>query len=398
MSKDNLYYIYDMVNQKYGETLLINFPKISRHIYNYINARSDVLGTKNPGLRLMYTPSTENDFFECCGVDRAWLASVIKESPSVCTINKKQMNPLYSLLMCLVCHYTANKEFFKKLNVKSNMTPDRIINFYLTLKLYSSCQIQIFKHVPSEDTMEYVINNLNNRFELASEPNLYTILLRYADSNSSSMNINFNHIKDKESFDYVDKLNNRIKSFLKKIFQQMLLAHKEGKTSQVQKLDSINAEGKVFLSDVSNISNEIELVTRKILNTFIKEKIIKKSLLQIACKKTTTSLPKMEIMIAEIRDSKDILLQDMIRMIISYWMMTLKETSENIHSKKFIVSCISAYAISNTNDQYILRLKEILHTLLNTYSDLYSSTERKPTLSNFKQCVFIYMVLYISSI
>ena len=398
--KTNIYHIYDNLIAIYGENLLNNYHKILKHISNFINSKSEELQSKNPGLPFVYTKSNENDFYDCCGVEKEVIQKIITESPNVCQINKKQMNPLYGLLMTMISYYTNKSDYFKKLFKGQNyMEPSKLINFYLTLKIYSSARLQQIKYPPNEELMEYVINNLNNRFELALAPNMYTILSRYGESNSSSMNIDFNHISDEDSFKYVDKLNSRLKKFLKNIYEEMLKAKKNNLSSGVQNLDSVNDEGKVYMVDINNISNDIELCTKKVLNTFIQDSSIRKSILKIACDKTKTDMMKMEIMINSIRRSSDsTLLTDMIKNILSYWIMTMRQSVENIHSKKFIIACTNIYTISNTKDVYIIKLKEVLHELLNKYSDLYSSTERKATLSNFKQCVFIYMVLYISTI
>ena len=76
----------------------------------------------------------------------------------------------------------------------------------------------------------------------------------------------------------------------------------------------------------------------------------------------------------------------------------MRQEITTIHSKEFIVTCSAAYAISNTVDKYIIRLKDILQELISKYTMDIIDTERKATLISFKKCIHIYTVLYIASI
>ena len=395
------FYMINNIIGLYGENLIENYSKILKHISKFINNGSETLQSRNPGLRLLYTNGTENDFYDACGIEKSELIKIIKASPNIPShAISDQTDPLYNLCMCMICLYYKNQDYFKTIfDGQKFMDPYRVINIYLTLRIYSKMQLHIFKFIPNEDTMEYVVNNLNNRFELASVPNLYTLLNRYADTNNNALNIDFNNIPDETIWFYVSKLKSRMRSFLAKILQQVMAAKEAGDSSKVQGLQSTDKEGKDYYLTVDNISSSIEIISKKILNKFVQDRELKKSLLNIACKKTQIGLDSARIMIENIRDSKDEkLLIALINDIISYWIVSQKQTAQNIHSKYFIISCSKAYAISNTKDDFVLDLKNNLQEILNKYSEIYSKTSRKATLSSFKQCVFLYLVMYISTI
>ena len=140
--------------------------------------------------------------------------------------------------------------------------------------MYSVQQIRIFKVVPKQETMEYVINNLSNRFELASAPNLFSIFERYSETNTESMQYDIKRPSDLMMYEYTNKMNNRIKMFLKKLFLEWRRVYESGKSSGVQELSAVNDEGKQFDLIADNVSSIIEVNSIKILNNFVQDKNI----------------------------------------------------------------------------------------------------------------------------
>ena len=408
MKSDNKYHIYDTISELYEKTILSNYGKILRHISNYIGNRSDVLESKNPGLRCLYTPANENDFYDSAGLDKETIKSILAQSADLPNSHLliepvKQFYHLYTLLHVISSIFYNNQKYIEETYYKDGKkhTPAyKIIEIYFTIRMYSIQQIRIFKFVPKQETMEYVINNLSNRFELASAPNLFSIFERYSETNTESMKYDIKRPSDLMMYEYTNKMNNRIKMFLKKLFLEWRRAYETGKSSGVQELSAVNDEGKQFDLIADNVSNIIEVNSIKILNNFVQEKNINVKLLKLACRNSgNPSETKAKMVIQKIRDSKDeTLLKEMIMCILSYWLISMRQEITTIHSKEFIVTCSAAYAISNTVDKYIIKLKDILQELISKYTMDIIDTERKATLISFKKCIHIYTVLYIASI
>lgn len=406
-SNDPCWIITNVVD-RYEKKILENYGKIIKHVGNFINNRSDALQSKNPGLRILYTPSVENDFYESCGIDKDEFKDICKlssEVPKDYLVNdpNKQFYHLYFLIHAIACIFYRNNDYLIRKyynNDENHTSPTKIIEVYFTIRMYSFQQLRIFHHVPNENIMEYTINNLNNRFELASAPNLFSIFERYTETNTESMEYDWLITTDKMMADYTNKMNNRIKMFLKKIFVEFMKNHDANLSSNTQQIEATNEEGKQFLLIADNISNTIEITSKKILNTFVQDQHVNEKLLKLACRNSgNVSLAKSKQVIQNIRDSKDEkLLNDMIMSILSYWLISMRQNVQTIHSKQFIVTCSAAYTISNTNDKYIIRLKETLEELIIKYTKNIIDTERKATIISFKKCIHIYMVLYIASI
>lgn len=404
----NKFHIVDKILELYENQLVANFGKILRTISTFINYRSDTLQSKNPGMRLLYTPTNENEFYDACGIDKDSFKEICKESsivPGDYLINdpNKQFYHLYFLLHAIACvYYRHNKELIKEYYAgkKDFMEPYRTVEIYFTIRLYSFQQLRIFKFVANEEVMEYTVNNLSNRFDLASAPNLFTILQKYSETNTNSMVYDWEHTSDLMMADYTNKMNNRVKMFLKKIFQEYIKNKNANLSSGVQELEATNDEGKQFLLVADNVSSTVDITSKKILNNFIQEKNVNEKMLRIACRNSgNPSFSKAKIVIQTIKESKDEkLLNEMIMCILSYWLISMKREVSTLHSKEFIVTCSAAYAISNTNDKYIIRLKDVLEEILLKYTKDIIDTERKATIISFKKCIHVYMVLYIASV
>ena len=69
MVKDS-HFLYESMEEQFGEKFIKNFPKLANHISDFINKRTDVLSTKNVGARLFYTKAIENEFFEALDIER----------------------------------------------------------------------------------------------------------------------------------------------------------------------------------------------------------------------------------------------------------------------------------------------------------------------------------------
>ena len=105
------------------------------------------------------------------------------------------------------------------------------------------------------------------------------------------------------------------------------------------------------------------------------------------------------MLLNSIKNSKDNkLLTAIIKDVLSYWIISLKQSVESIHSMNFIKKCSSAYSISNTYDVFISDLKIRLSDIIINYGSDYIDTEKKTTLNSFKQAVYLYLVFYISSL
>ena len=397
MVKDS-HFLYESMEEQFGEKFIKNFPKLANHISDFINKRTDVLSTKNVGARLFYTKAIENEFFEALDIERDRVITIIKNCKVLVGYND-EVEPIYNVLMILSCFYEVHQAEMEKL-YGTRICAYKFIRLYLGLRIYSICQRQIFKYVPKEDIMEYVISHLNNRYDIAKLKNIYVLIEDYVESNNKSLEIDFKNIRDNDVYQWVSKMIRRFKSMLTYIYAEFDKARIEGKKTVTEDIENTNGEGKKYLTDTTSVSNTIENVVKKVIMNFIQDSEVRRELVRIACRKCNkVSEVKATLILNNIRKSSDgELMSIIIKDIVSYWIISLQQDVRTVHSIDFIKRCSSAYAISNTYDVFISDLKEKLNVLVTKYSSDYIDTEKRSTLNSFKQVVFLYMVFYISSL
>jgi hypothetical protein len=398
MDEKDFHYIYTNMVEKYGTIFISNFPKIANHISDFINKSSDVLQTKNVGKHLYYTKAIENDFFDCLGIDRNDVISIVSSSPSIPYSYNDEKEPIYNILLILSSFYEVHEKEMEKLYGK-RVVPAHFIRMYLGLRIYSICQRQIFKYDTKDDVMEYTVANLNNKFIITKVENVYQFVEHYVVTNNSSLNIDFKNIRDPDIYAWNSKLIHRIKNSLKEIFRVWKKNYDDKKSIVTEQIVLQGDEGKTYLTIPSSVSNTIDIHTKKILQCFIQDNV-RRNLVVIACKKCGgISVEKTIILINSIRNSKDNeLLVGIIKDILSYWIISLKQTVQGMHSTAFIKKLTAAYSISNTYDIFISDLKNRLNDVILKYGSDYIDTEKRSTLNSFKQAVYLYLVFYISSI
>lgn len=397
MVKDS-HFLYESMEEQFGEKFIKNFPKLANHISDFINKRTDVLSTKNVGARLFYTKAIENEFFEALDIERDRVITIIKNCKVLVGYND-EVEPIYNVLMILSCFYEVHQAEMEKL-YGTRICAYKFVRLYLGLRIYSICQRQIFKYVPKEDIMEYVISHLNNRYDIAKLKNIYVLIEDYVESNNKSLEIDFKNIRDNDVYQWVSKMIRRFKSMLTYIYAEFDKARIEGKKTVTEDIENTNGEGKKYLTDTTSVSNTIENVVKKVIMNFIQDSEVRRELVRIACRKCNkVSEVKATLILNNIRKSSDgELMSIIIKDIVSYWIISLQQDVRTVHSIDFIKRCSSAYAISNTYDVFISDLKEKLNVLVTKYSSDYIDTEKRSTLNSFKQVVFLYMVFYISSL
>lgn len=389
----------DSLEALYGETLIKNFPKVIQHIAVYIDKGSEVLQTKDVSKHLLYTQSIENALYDAAGVDKAEIIKLIKECEDIDQKIQDQVMPIYNFLMILSCIYEKYNEYLKKM-YKFKGEPGHYVRFYLALRLYSICQRQIFIHEARSDIMEYTIQNLSNRYDISKYTNIYNWLYDYMITNNSALNIDFTKIRNTEIYAWNSKYITRVKSNLKYIFKEFWNNYENNKTIIEESIHVTNKEGDDYYAVTTSVSNQIEIYSKNVQQQFIQDKEVRDNLVAIACKNNHCSASKLKYILTELKDdpNDNKLLMAVIMDLISFWIISGKQKVENIHSMTFIKRCIGAYSISNTYDPFIISLKQHLAQIVEKYGQKYVDIDKKTTVNNFKQSLFLYMVFYISSV
>lgn len=399
--KKDIHYIYDHIVELYGENFIKYLPNILNHVANYMNKAMDVLSTRNVGIHLIYTSSIENDLYDCCLVEKSEIIRIINSCTNIKLNIQDAVTPIYNFLMVLSCFYRQHeKELMQKYKFKSS--PADIIIIYLGLRIYSISQRQIFHHEPKEDIMDYTLEHLTGKYDILKYDNAFCWLEDYVKTNNSALEADLTYIEDYNIYEWVSKLIKRIKSVLINIYREFDKNHKANRSYQNDAMVATNKEdGKKFYTEMASASNDVALLTTKYVNGFIGEPVVREDIIKLVIKRgqKINSVKLTSIINEMIHNKKSIdKITTMVKDLLSYWVISCRNSVESIHSMNFIKSAISVYSMSNTKNDYILDVKRILTDIVVEYGSSLLDVSKTSTVNAFKQDIYLYIVFYMVTI
>jgi len=144
------------------------------------------------------------------------------------------------------------------------------------------------------------------------------------------------------------------------------------------------------------VSSILDAAVRRIIIKFISDTVIDSVLLDAACARTKFSKAKMLIILTKIREANPPLLRDILVNIISYYLISSKKSMSAIRSSDFPITMIKLYGVSNTKNETILAIKELLTEVIvqNTANILKEGNQNM--VDRVKNSLYVYLVLFIS--
>lgn len=385
--------IYNNISRIYGQNFIDNYDEFLTFSMKWVSRNADVLGSKNLGKRVTFYDADENEIFRIFNVDKKVISEIVKKSTYVDKKWQISIRPLNVLQYVLIFFYLDNKHVFeaKKLNTE----PYKIANMMLSARFFSTIQRRQFKYEPDDNVMFYTLENLSNKFTITKLNSIYEMIVYIADTNLESMlnSDTANSRTDNVLDSYMRKLNTRISSNLVNISRVFYENHKNQKKVYTESNTVEFEDGKKDLATTTSVSNDIEIVTRRIIHNLNTDTGVDVKSLRLACNKTSTSYSTMLNVLQTIKNERDERVENIIKNIISYFLVSEKANVSQIKSYMFFNVCISAYRISNSKNEYIIKIKEDLNSLLNQYSQIYFKSNRPTTKANFRACLYLYIIL-----
>jgi hypothetical protein len=194
---------------------------------------------------------------------------------------------------------------------------------------------------------------------------------------------------------FITNMVNRLNYLIKSIAQEFYKYRDSGKDAVIQNIQSENEEGDTFLNIPESISNDIAIITRKLIIKINSDNTADDFCLSLACKQTKGNKEKIKISINNMIENDLDQLGTLIKDILAYYLGSLKQSKKTIKSAKFLTLVKKIVSISNCTDPFVIEIKKILDDLLTKNSEEYRKTNRMGTLSVLKNTVFYYIVNYI---
>jgi hypothetical protein len=261
---------------------------------------------------------------------------------------------------------------------------------YLSLAFYSSIQFKYFPYEPNENIMSYTVNNLSNKFKIKQLGNMFKAIHSTAMTNHETYAKDIEKGSDLLLKNYIMSLKTRLDGLIQKIANEFYDTKENGNYLNTEE-DNYDKE-EFYIADNNSfvITRLAETATLKTLSRGVDNKLIELS--ANICGVSVTALRNAVIGIV---DKKDKEIKELFLLILQLYLMDGKNPPDSIKSQGFINFCLEIYIKSNTNDDTIIKIKELLDEWLILCSPNYVKTERVATKNNFRKATFLYFVFVL---
>jgi hypothetical protein len=353
-----------------------------RHIAKFIDNNSEVLYSQGPSKRLYFSDDDRDELYRAIGISPMTLKATIKKSDLI-DASWKILNEPFNLGATLaIRYYQVNK---KKKELEAAI-------LYLSFAFYSSIQYKYFPYEPNENIMSYTINNLSNKFKIKQLGNVFKAIHSTAMTNHETWAKKLEQGTDLIIKDYIMSLKTRLDGLIQKIANEFYETKEKGHylNTEEDRYDEENfyqADNNSFV-----ITRLAETATLKTLSRGINHDLVRTSA-NIA----GVSVTALRNAVIAIVDKKDKEIKELFILILQLYLMDGKHQPDMIRSKQFVEFCLEVYIKSNTNDETIIKIKDLLDEWLTLCSPNYVKTERIATKNNFRKATFLYFVFVLQN-
>ena len=405
-----LYNEFILPNEK---GILNSKNKLSAIVKNYIAKHSARIGLRGPTTKLPFLESDKNIIYNSCNVKRQDLydASQKIEGNDIDTHNHLVEDPFFTMCGIMASVFLrADKAMFAKIkDVQSKgkeisdeekyKSPIYLIVLYLGLAFYGKIYIKFFYFDPDPEVMDYTIENLSQKYLLKKCNNMLEFIKYHTDTNIENMYDRLMRGADVDILYFVSNLYNRMVHAMRIISNAFYENKAKGNKIGSDSANKTNDEGKFYVGDVASISSDLNFAIRRVITSFFNETIVNDKLVDKSCYKTKFSKSRFIIILQKIRENpkSEPRLKDIFCTAIGYFIIKLGGTVQEIKSSKFIVSMIKSYSVSNTKDEFILGMKDLLNKLIHENLTTIIDEGNANLVDRCRMSLFIYFVLYIAS-
>lgn len=382
MSKYYLEEIYPIIEENFTKR---NQKEMLDLVAEYIDSNSDKLYTDLITQRLFFGNNKENEYqvkkpFELTGLDKRTMENYIKKNKFVDGRWQLLPNTFPWVMFGIIRYFYVNNkqdEAYKCL-------------MYLTLYFYSSLHYKFFPYEPNDNIMRYTVSEMSNKYDIKSEGNLFKMLNKKMEVFQTTYTELLVDADDESAKDYLMYWRDRLNSVIKNIANKYYIVADEGRYIN-QEYESFKEEDYREIENnsllISKLSNN---ATMTIINDGVNREVVK-----ISANISGISEKGLHEAIVKIIENENELIKELITNTLQVYLVDEGNKSDTVGSKKFILQGQKILSKSNTKNDSVIRIKEILDHWLSNYSDRYVKSSRAATLSNFRRGTYMYFIFEI---
>lgn len=377
--KDSTFFISELYPTA-ESTLKTKNSYYQHYITNFIDKNNEVLFAEGPSKRLYFNDDDRDVIYNTIGSSDKKIMDTIKKCDLIDASWKILNNPFNLAAVLAIRYYQIAK---KKKELDAAI-------LYLSFSFYSSIQYKYFPYEPNENIMSYTVNNLSNKFKIKQLGNVFNAIHSTALTNHQTYEKDIEKGTDMLLKNYIMSLKTRLDGLIQKIANEFYENKENGKYLNKEE-DNYDAD-EFYVADNNSfvITRLSESATLQMLTRGIDNERLKTS--ANICGVSITALRNA---IVSIIDKKDKDIKDLFVLILQLYLMDGKHQPDAILSKHFVNFCLEIYIKSNTNDETIIKIKELLDEWLIICSPNYVKTERVATKNNFRKATYLYFVFVL---
>lgn len=382
-SKVYLIKLYPIIEKKMKDNSFVN--KYKRLIGEYIQSKQSELYENAPYDRILFNYDEIGKFLKLFSISEKEINDLIKETYYYKNGWKTAglTDPVILIMMCVIRYIKLYKKD-KKLYELSII--------YYSCKMYPSIHYNSFPIEPRKNShvMEYVVNQmLTNKYDLKTEKNVIGVLKSRGVTCFDSYEKILKSFNDEDIVYIIQQMRTRIGSFLVNIAKLFYEAY-DNKLYMTYDSDNLDSENfHLSDSDTKMAGRLIEKTITNLNSIGIDNKLI------LSCCSNKIKITEYKSIIEGIitDTSNNRLLKELITLIIIDFYNNSK--SHNCASIEFLSYTLATK--SNTKNESVIRIKDILIELLNGNSTKFRQTSRLATKNEYIKSLLAYITRYINN-
>lgn len=353
--------------------------KFSAIVASYVDRNVNRLSTAGPSKRTLFSDMERNKVYDLIDFDPKICKAIVKQSNYI-KASWKIVNDPFNLVMMMILRYA-------KLNKLDQI--NQLAVTYLTLSMYPSLHYKYFKFEPNEAIMQYTINNLSNKFKVKQVGNILQALVDTTALADKTYDKNIRHANDKELTDYINAYKTRLNSLIKKIRDAFEKDYRSGNYMNTERDNEDENDFKTSDSNSLLIQRIVDQVVLKLSVNGPDSRIV-----DISAKMNQVSVNETRNTLNQLTQNKDesINIRALCESILYLYLFNGENHVNDLNGSKFLTFCLAVYKKSNTNDENVIKVKSILDTWIDKYSETYRKTQRVATLNNFRRALYTFFV------
>lgn len=353
--------------------------KFSAIVASYVDRNVNRLSTAGPSKRTLFSDMERNKVYDLIDFDPKVCKAIVKQSNYI-KASWKIVNDPFNLVMMMILRYA-------KLNQLDQI--NQLAVTYLTLSMYPSLHYKYFKFEPNEAIMQYTINNLSNKFKVKQVGNILQALVDTTALADKTYDKNIRHANDKELTDYINAYKTRLNSLIKKIRDTFEKDYRSGNYMNTERDNEDENDFKTSDSNSLLIQRIVDQVVLKLSVNGPDSRIV-----DISAKMNQVSVNETRNTLNQLTQNKDesVNIRALCESILYLYLFNGENHVNDLNGSKFLTFCLAVYKKSNTNDENVIKVKSILDTWIEKYSETYRKTQRVATLNNFRRALYTFFV------